>query len=139
MQRVFEIFPIGVIRKTPEHTELEVFPAYRDALLGLEGFSHINVFYWFHENDTAEKRRILRVHPRRNRSNPLTGVFATHAPVRPNLIAFSLCRIIAIDGCRIRIADIDALDGTPLIDIKCYIPPRVDPEEVRLPDWAGNQ
>jgi len=138
VQQVFEIFPIGVIHKTPERTELEVFPAYRDALLGLEGFSHINVFYWFHENDSAEKRRILRVHPRRNRSNPLTGVFATHAAVRPNLIAFSLCRIIDIDGGRIRIADIAALDGTPLIDIKCYIPPSVGPEEVSLPDWVGS-
>lgn len=136
MDKAFSIFPVGVIRKTPDGAVIEVFAEYRDALLGLEDFSHINVFYWFHENDNVEKRRILRVHPRRNTTHPLTGVFATHAPVRPNLIAFSLCRIVTIDGCRIRVADIDAADGTPLIDIKCYIPPSVSREEVRLPAWV---
>ena len=136
MQEAFSIFPVGVIRKNPSRVELEVFSEYQDALLGLEGFSHINVFYWFHQNDSTEKRGILKVHPRKDRSNPLTGVFATHAPVRPNLIAFSLCRIIEIDGGRISIADIDALDGTPLVDIKGYIPPSVPADTVRVPSWV---
>jgi len=136
MQEAFSIFPVGVIRKEPNRVALEVFPQYHDALLGIEEFSHIHVFYWFHRNDSTEKRGILRVHPRKNSSNPLTGVFATHAPVRPNLIAFSLCRIIAIDGGRIRIADIDAVDGTPLIDIKGYIPPKVPADTVQIPDWV---
>ena len=136
MKKTFEIHPIGVIRKATGRVDLEVLPEYHDALDGLEGFSHINVFYWFHRNDTAEKRRILKVHPRSDTANPLTGVFATHAPVRPNLIAFSLCRVLEITGGRIRLADIDALDGTPVIDIKCYIPPSVPAETVRLPDWV---
>ena len=136
MKETFDIHPIGVIRKATDRVELEVLPGYHAALDGLEGFSHINVFYWFHQNDTAEKRRILKVHPRNDPANPLSGVFATHAPVRPNLIAFSLCRILEIAGGRIRLADIDALDGTPVIDIKCYIPPSVPAETVRLPDWV---
>lgn len=136
MKKVFSIFPVGVIRKLTDQVILEVFPEYHDALLGLEGFSHISVFYWFDQNDSADKRRILRVHPRKNAANPLTGVFATHAPVRPNLIAVSHCRIIAIERDRIRIAEIDALDQTPIIDIKCYIPPDLSREDVRLPDWV---
>ena len=85
---------------------------------------------------SAENRRILQVHPRRNPKNPLTGVFATRSPVRPNLIAMSTCRIESIQGTAIKIDDIDARDGTPVIDIKCYIPPDESLKNVHLPDWV---
>jgi tRNA-Thr(GGU) m(6)t(6)A37 methyltransferase TsaA len=136
MKPHYRIFPVGVLSKKGDAPAIHIFPEYHDALLGLEGFSHINVFYWFHRNDSEEKRRILQVHPRGEASNPVTGVFATHAPVRPNLIAFSLCRILSIEENTIRIDKIDAEDETPIIDIKCYIPPSVPREAVRLPDWV---
>jgi len=136
MPRSFSIKPIGVVRKTDDDTCIEIFDEYTDGLLGLEGFSHIFVFYWFHQNDTPDKRSILRVHPRKNEQNPLTGVFATHSPVRPNLLAMSLCRILSISSNRIRIHEIDALDGSPVIDIKCYIPPKTSLENVHLPEWV---
>lgn len=136
MNDCFHVHPIGFIRKKGEETRIEIEPEHRDALLGLEGFSHINVFYWFHENDNPEKRGILRVHPRGDKKNPLTGVFATHSPMRPNLVACSLCRIVGIEGGVITINKIDAFDGSPVIDIKCYIPPSVQPSEVRLPEWV---
>lgn len=132
----YRIFPVGFIRKKKERVRIEIDPDYSDALLGLDGFSHINVFYWFHENDTPVKRKVLQVHPRRNRNNPLTGVFATHSPMRPNLIAFSLCKILSIRGNRIDIDDIDALDGSPVIDIKCYIPSTRSFSDLHLPDWV---
>ena len=94
------------------------------------------MLYWFHENDDAENRHILRVHPRRNPKNPLTGVFATHAPVRPNLIAVSTCKIESIDGTRIRIDDIDARDGSPVVDIKCYIPEKRSFSDLKMPEWV---
>ena len=134
MQRSFSISPIGVVRKTDGGARIEIFDKYADGLLGLEEFSHIFVFYWFHQNDTPEKRKTLQVHPRKDPRNPLTGVFATHSPLRPNLIAFSRCKIVAITGNIIEIEDIDAHDGSPVIDIKCYIPP--EDEAVRLPDWV---
>ena len=134
MTRSFSIEPIGVVRNTDDDTCIEIFDAYTEGLLGLEGFSHIYVFYWFDQNDTPENRRTLQVHPRKDPRNPLTGVFATHSPLRPNLIALSRCKIMSITANIIELEDIDALDGTPVIDIKCYIPP--ENETVRLPEWV---
>ena len=134
MQRSFCINPIGVVRKTDDGSRVEIFDDYVDGLMGLEDFSHILVLYWFDQNDTPEKRQTLQVHPRKDPRNPLTGVFATHSPQRPNLIALTRCKIMAITHHIIEIEDIDAIDGSPVIDIKCYIPS--DDEAVRLPDWV---
>jgi tRNA-Thr(GGU) m(6)t(6)A37 methyltransferase TsaA len=134
MLRSFKLKPVGIIKKNDGKIRIEIFDEYSDALLGIDGFSHIYVFYWFHENDTPEKRRTLQVHPRGDQNNPLTGVFATHSPLRPNLVALTLCKITAINGNRIEIQDIDALDGSPVIDIKCYIPDSV--KGVRMPGWV---
>ncbi len=132
----YKVFPIGFIRKQNGKVRIHIHENYCDALLGLDGFSHINVFYWFHQNDTPENRNVLQVHPRRNQSNPLTGVFATHSPRRPNLIAFSLCKILTIHENTIEIDDIDALDESPVIDIKCYIPSKRSFSDLRLPAWV---
>ncbi len=67
MPESFQIFPVGVVSKKEEATRIEIFESYGDALLGLEGFSHILVFFWFHENDTADRRKTLRVHPRKDK------------------------------------------------------------------------
>jgi len=135
MQQSFSIDPIGVVRKSDDAVRIEIFNEFADGLLGLAGFSHIFVFYWFDQNDTPAKRKTLQVHPRKDPRNPLTGVFATHSPLRPNLIAVTLCRIIAIKENLIEIEQIDAFDGSPVIDIKCYIPASVEDKDVRLPDW----
>ena len=139
MQQSFSIDPIGVVRKSDDAVRIEIFNEFADGLLGLEGFSHIFVFYWFDQNDTPAKRKTLQVHPRKDPRNPLTGVFATHSPLRPNLIAITLCRIIAIKENLIEIEQIDAIDGSPVIDIKCYIPASVEDKDVRLPDWIGQR
>jgi tRNA-Thr(GGU) m(6)t(6)A37 methyltransferase TsaA len=133
----FRIIPIGVVKKTDTSASIEIYDDYTDGLLGLDGFSHIAVFFWFDQNDTNEKRRVLQVHPRKDPRNPLTGVFATHSPQRPNLIGLTVCKILSIHDGSIEIEDIDAFDGTPVIDLKCYIPGSVDEEDdVRLPDWV---
>jgi tRNA-Thr(GGU) m(6)t(6)A37 methyltransferase TsaA len=126
MPESFQIFPVGAVRKKEEATWIEIFEPYSDALLGLEGFSHILVFFWFHENDTTNRRKTLQVHPRGDKKNPLSGVFATHSPLRPNLIGITICKIKSIRNRRIEIEDIDAFDGTPVIDVKCYIPSRIE-------------
>ena len=136
MSDSFQIFPVGAVSKKEEATWIEIFEPYGDALLGLEGFSHIQVFFWFHENDSARKRKTLRVHPRKDKSNPLSGVFATHSPLRPNPIGLTMCKIKSIEDLQIKIEDIDAFDGTPVIDIKCYIPSSVAESNIRLPAWV---
>jgi tRNA-Thr(GGU) m(6)t(6)A37 methyltransferase TsaA len=135
MAASFYLNPVGIVRKSDESVWIEIFDEFTAGLLGLDGFSHIYVLYWFHQNDTQQKRQTLQVHPRKDPSNPLTGVFATHSPQRPNLIGLTLCRILAIRGNNIQIEDIDAFDGSPVVDIKCYIPGAVS--NVRLPDWVG--
>jgi tRNA (adenine37-N6)-methyltransferase len=132
----YEIFPIGVVRKRDEQVWIDIASDYADGLSGLAGFSHITVLYWFDRNDNPQQRSILQVHPRKNPANPLTGVFATHAPVRPNLIAVSTCRLLSIDRLRLHLEAIDALDDTPVIDIKGFIPGSEPPEDFRTPAWV---
>ena len=90
MNESFSIFPIGLVKIENDSVRIEIFDKYADGLLGLAGFSHIQVLFWFHENDNPEKRAVLQVHPRRDDHNPLTGVFGTHSPVRPNLTIVSI-------------------------------------------------
>ena len=132
----FELYPIGRIKRKGKSVRLHIFEKYTDALKGLDGFSHVFVLYWFDRNDTREKRSILQVHPRGNKKNPLTGVFACRAPVRPNLIALSLCKIISVKYGIVHINNIDALNNSPVLDLKPYIPP-IDciTKDVRVPDW----
>ena len=140
----FKVFPVGRVEVKgmpgtgPDSgsARIVVFEKYADALLGLDGWSHVNVFYWFDKNDVPQKRGILQVHPRGDSKNPLTGVFACRSPVRPNLIALSVCRIVALEGHAVVVDKIDAFDGTPVLDLKPFIPPDEPRTGVRVPDWA---
>jgi tRNA-Thr(GGU) m(6)t(6)A37 methyltransferase TsaA len=115
---LYEVHPIGWVRKADGKTIIEVEPRYEPALLGVDELDSIWVLYWFDRNDTPAQRAILQVHPRGNPKNPLRGVFATRAPMRPNLIALSRCRVLAVRGNLIEIDGIDAFDDTPVLDIK---------------------
>ena len=134
--QVYKIQPIGHVVKNTGKVKLEILSRYQDALLGLNEFSHVLVFYWFERNDSPEKRAILRVHPRGNKENPITGVFATRSPSRPNLIGLTVCKITSIDDCIITVDDIDAFDGTPIIDLKPYRPSSDCVPDASVPDWA---
>jgi len=132
----FELYPVGRIERKDKSVSMHIFKKYTDALKGLDGFSHVFALYWFDRNDTREKRSILQVHPRGNKKNPLTGVFACRAPVRPNLIALSLCKITSVKNNIVYIKNIDALNNSPVLDLKPYIP-QIDHiiKDVRVPDW----
>ena len=114
----FTVYPIGWVRKADEQTTIVVDKKYQSALLGLDQFSHVWVLYWFDRNDTPEKRSILQVHPQGKQDNPIRGVFATHSPVRPNLIAMTRCKIISVKENVIEIESIDAFPDTPVLDLK---------------------
>ena len=132
----YSVRPVGAVRKDGEDILIQIEAEFQDALLGLDGFSHIQVLYWFHENDSPDIRRTLRVHPRKDKANPLMGVFGTHSPARPNLIGITRCRILDISAGTIKVDDIDAFDGSPVIDIKCYIPDETPLADVFVPDWV---
>ena len=118
MTQSFELYPIGSIVKKEGHTYIVIEKQYEPGLMRLEDFSHVTVIYWFDKNDTPEKRAVLQVHPQGNKENPMRGVFATHSPVRPNLIAISRCKILSIKGNTIEIDSIDAFPDTPVLDLK---------------------
>ena len=114
----YRIEPVGWVRKADGRTTIELYDEYQPALLGVDELDAIWVFYWFDRHDNPTQRSILQVHPRRNPSNPLRGVFATRAPVRPNLIAMTRCRVLSVQGNVIEIDGIDAFADTPVLDIK---------------------
>ena len=115
---VFQMRPIGWVRRDGSRTTIEIEPAYRDAMLGVDRLDAIWVLFWFDRNDTEAGRSVLQVHPRANPDNPLRGVFATRAPVRPNLIGLTRVRILSVDDLVIEIDEIDAFDDTPVLDLK---------------------
>ncbi|RJQ81455.1 MAG: tRNA (N6-threonylcarbamoyladenosine(37)-N6)-methyltransferase TrmO [Desulfobacteraceae bacterium] len=139
MNRTYQIRPIGVVHTTQNEIWIDIAARFHEGLLGLEKFSHITVLYWFDRNDTPQQRRILQVHPRKNPANPLAGVFATHAPVRPNPIAITVCKLLAVQNNRLYLDTIDALDGSPVIDIKGYIPCCKTESEFQMPSWVKRE
>ena len=114
----YTVHPIGYVRKTEDRTTIVVEEKYKPGLLRMGRLSHVWVLWWFDRNDTAEKRSILQVHPQGNPDNPLTGVFATHAPVRPNLIGMTRCKVLSVKDNVIEIDSIDAFADTPVLDLK---------------------
>jgi tRNA-Thr(GGU) m(6)t(6)A37 methyltransferase TsaA len=116
--KTFTVDPIGEVVKKDGKTMIVLEKKYQPGLLKLDDFTHVTVVYWFDRNDTPEKRSILQVHPQGNKNNPLRGVFATHSPVRPNLIAITRCRIISIKDNVLEIDGIDAFSGSPVLDLK---------------------
>ncbi|WP_319567065.1 tRNA (N6-threonylcarbamoyladenosine(37)-N6)-methyltransferase TrmO [Cohaesibacter marisflavi] len=95
---------------------IEVDPAFADAFLGLEVGRHIAVLYWF---DKADRTKLQTTPPNAEKQY---GVFATRSPHRPNPIALSAVKILAIEGTKLTVSGLDCIDGTPLLDIKIYVP-----------------
>jgi tRNA (adenine37-N6)-methyltransferase len=114
----YKVYPIGTVERKDGRTFIVLEEKYQAGLKGLETHSYVDVVYWFDKNDTPEQRAILQVHSRGDTNNPLTGVFAIHSPVRPNLIAISRCNILSVSGNVIEIAEIDTFDGSPVLDLK---------------------
>jgi tRNA-Thr(GGU) m(6)t(6)A37 methyltransferase TsaA len=117
---VFMMRPIGRVQNVKgKPVELQIKKEYLEGLDGLEHCSHVMVLWWFDKNDTPEKRKTLKVHPCGDQRNPLTGVFATRSPRRPNLVAVTTCKVLSVKDGVVTVDVIDAFDGTPIIDLKC--------------------
>ena len=134
----FTVRPIGFVRKVEGRTLIVLDKTYQPGLLGLDQFSHIYVIWWANRNDESEGRATLQVHPRGNRNNPLTGMFATRSPRRPNLIALTLCKVVSVKANVVEVEMIDAFADTPVLDIKPYIPGYDSAPDARSPEWAGH-
>jgi tRNA (adenine37-N6)-methyltransferase len=132
--------PIGVVRTPfPDHAgmpiqtvaakgvrgTIELDPAYAGALADLDGFTHLHLITHMHRTGGVS----LRVTPYLDTVE--RGVFATRSPKRPNPIGLSLVRLVGIEGAILHVEELDLLDGTPLLDIKPYVPPFDDREGAR--------
>lgn len=123
--------PIQPTRGRGVRGTVEIMPEYADGLADLDGFSHVVLIYIFHRSQGFD----LRVTPFLDTKK--RGLFATRAPRRPNPIGLSIVRLIGIEDNRLLIEDLDILDGTPLLDIKPYVPEFDHRTEVREGWLAG--
>jgi len=105
------------------------------ALQGIEDFSHVEITFFFHQVDPAKIERGAR-HPRGNPDWPLTGIFAQRAKNRPNRIGHTTCRLAKRDGRRLHVADLDCIDGTPVLDIKPVCKEFLPREAMSQPHWT---
>jgi tRNA-Thr(GGU) m(6)t(6)A37 methyltransferase TsaA len=92
-------------------------PSYADALQGIRVGDELTLLTWLHEAD----RSVLQVHPRDDETRPLTGVFATRSSDRPNPVGLHRVTVLAIDGLELAVGPLEAIDGTPLVDIKTVL------------------
>ncbi|MEX1334957.1 MAG: SAM-dependent methyltransferase [Candidatus Limnocylindrales bacterium] len=136
----FQLQPIGHVEVAGDRFAIAIDEPYRDALIGLGGFSHLNVLWWCHRLDRPEYRaQTVAEKPYRAGPDRL-GIFATRSPVRPNPLALSPVPVLDVDigGGRIAIAFIDAEPGTPVLDIKPYHPAVDRIRDVGVPEWCGS-
>lgn len=134
----FEVNPIGKISVREGEIFIELEPKYIPALQALDGFSHLNVIWWFSGFDNEEARNVFEVPQPYKTAPAVMGIFATRSPVRPNPIALTAVQVIHTDYEKgiIQIPYIDANDGTPVLDIKPYTPSLDRVENPGVPAWC---
>ena len=131
-----ELKPIGVVRSAltdrkgaprqgyegAPDAAIEVFSEFLRALDGVKAGDDVLVLTWLHQG----QRDVLEVRPRKDPRNPITGVFATRSPDRPNPIGLHRVTVTRIDGARLDVRPLEAIDGTPVVDIKPVLDPSND-------------
>jgi tRNA-Thr(GGU) m(6)t(6)A37 methyltransferase TsaA len=146
MSATIQLTPIGIVHSPRQAAvddywggltaTIEVdgrFP--EEATAGLADFSHLEVIYQFHL--VAEERiEMAARHPRNRTDWPKVGIFAQRGKVRPNRLGLSRCQIVAVDGRTITVAGLDAIDGSPVLDLKPYMTEFSPIGALRQPEWA---
>lgn len=142
----FELRPIGWVRSTRSEAiddgwddetssiELDGERFTPDALAGLDAFSHVDVVYLFDQVDEAKVHLGLR-HPRNNPDWPEVGIFAQRAKVRPNRLGVTTAEIHSVEGLAVHVQGLDAIDGTPVLDLKPHVTDFAPRSPVRQPAW----
>ncbi|GAB7081361.1 tRNA (N6-threonylcarbamoyladenosine(37)-N6)-methyltransferase TrmO [Megalodesulfovibrio paquesii] len=143
--------PVGVVRSSITSTHdapkmeteggveavIDILPQYREAMLGLKVGQQVVLLTWLHQAD----RSCVRVHPRGDTSRPLQGVFNTRSPARPNPVGLHVTTIVALAPDRMTVHPLEALDGTPVVDIKPHrrIPPPAAPDSESTERTGGER
>ncbi|MFO8009289.1 MAG: tRNA (N6-threonylcarbamoyladenosine(37)-N6)-methyltransferase TrmO [Dehalococcoidia bacterium] len=121
---------------TANVSEIVIDPQYTGILDGIEDFSHLLVLYWAHKVDT-EGRKLTKVHPMGRKDLPLVGIYSTCSPARPNPVLAIAVRSLERDGYTLRVEGLDAIDGSPVLDIKPYLPFYYSVPEAKLSGWMN--
>ncbi|MGB8274800.1 MAG: tRNA (N6-threonylcarbamoyladenosine(37)-N6)-methyltransferase TrmO [Alphaproteobacteria bacterium] len=117
-----------------EISEIVINKGIMNILDGIEEYSHLVVRYWAHKV-TEQSRLLTRVHPMGRKDNPLVGIFCTCSPVRPNPVLMAVVRLRGKNENVLRVSGLDAVDGSPVIDIKPYVKEFYPQGEVLIPKW----
>jgi len=117
-------------------SEILVVEPFARGLEGIEQWSHVIVVYWMHEADFNPERDLVR-RPRGRDDMPEAGIFAQRARHRPNPIGLTAVRLIGRDGNVVRVRGLDAIDGTPVLDIKPYVPVYDRVDDSAVPAWMN--
>ena len=115
-------------------SKILVYDDFTGILDGIEDFSHILVVYWAHRVP-LKGRSLLKAHPIGRKDFPLVGIFATCSPARPNNICIIAVRLLERKGNILKVEGLDAIDGSPVIDIKPYNPSYYAVSDVKVADW----
>jgi tRNA-Thr(GGU) m(6)t(6)A37 methyltransferase TsaA len=143
----FEIEPIGYVRASRKNavddywgktrSVIELLDSFDPgALLGLEAFSHVEVIFVFDQVDPTKVTTGAR-HPRNNPDWPRIGIFAQRGKSRPNRLGSTICRIVSVDSLCLEVAELDAIDGTPVIDLKPVMSEFLPRDPVTQPAWSN--
>ncbi len=146
MPGTFDLSPIGVVRSSRSEPEddkwdqetsfIELLEPFEErSVRGLDTFSDCIVLYVFDQASWDESR--MSRHPRGNAEWPEVGIFAQRAKDRPNRLGVTVCRILGVDGGNVHLAGLDAIDGTPVVDIKPWMAEFGPRGEVSQPRWAS--
>ncbi|HET6509810.1 MAG TPA: SAM-dependent methyltransferase [Baekduia sp.] len=147
MAPAFEVVPVGVVVGGRDEVRDDDWDAERailrldagrfgpEAVAGLDAFSHLEVVYLFDRVDPAGVETGAR-HPRGNRDWPRVGIFAQRAKDRPNRLGVSRCALERVDGLDLHVAGLDAVAGTPVLDVKPYMPEFGPRGPVHQPAWS---
>lgn len=135
-----EVSPVGLVENNENGMLIKLEPEYISGLKALEGFSHINVIWWFSDFDSMEFREGVEMPQPYKKAPEVMGVFATRSPIRPNPIAVSTVEVLQVNYEQgiIRVAYIDANDQTPVLDLKPYTPSMDRIEKPSVPSWCSH-
>ena len=136
----YTVNPIGFVKKIESSNYLEILPQFWDATTHLDLFSHAIVLWWIDGRDNPENRSAVLANPPRNKGPDPSGVFACRSPTRPNPIGHTIVEILSLDqeNKRIIIDHMDANDGSPILDIKPYLPSSDRVKNTRVAPWFEN-
>jgi len=131
-----EVFFIGEVESIENGVStIRVFDEFCEGLYRIQTYSHIIVLYWFHRRDSKEQRSVLRVTPKMHPGAPEIGVFTSRSPNRPNPIGLCVTELVSVERCLIQVKGLDAEVGSPIVDIKPYLPRADAVPEARMPDY----